>query len=209
MKTQRLKIHSFASPLRSNTDDFASNTNAAFAQLVGTSMLHGIFIEPAVQQECRDNSTDGSVWGESGNLKDLFQPKPDGPTTVLEIPVENVKPRPLRFFLQIYIVGQQNSKDAQSWLPKETGENELEVYFKDGTGMCNIALGDTSIKIQRHGQRPSLQYLLQESLMLHGVLDELNEIAFKVEDVEDSQRLLMLDKGALDDARAKLPARQD
>ena len=151
----------------------------------------------------------GLFGGDSGNLKDLFQPKPDGPTTVLEIPVENVKPRPLRFFLQIYIVGQQNSKDAQSWLPKETGENELEVYFKDGTGMCNIALGDTSIKIQRHGQRPSLQYLLQESLMLHGVLDELNEIAFEVEDVEDSQRLLMLDKGALDDARAKLPARQD
>ena len=149
--------------------------------------------------------------GESGGgLKDVFQPaKPDGPKVVFEIPVENIKPKPLRFFLQIYIVGQQNSKDTQTWLPRENEEGGLQVYYKDGTGMCNIALEPNSIKIERHGERPSLEYLLQESLMLHGVLDEINQIAFEVEDVEESQRLLILNKDALDKARESLPARQD
>ena len=154
----------------------------------------------------------GLFGGDADGLKNMFQPKQpaaNGPTTVLEIPVKNIKPRPLRFFLQIYIVGQQNSKDSQSWLPKEEGSSDLQVYYQDGTGMCNIVLGDDKIVMERHGQRPSLQYMLQESLMLHGVLDELAQVAFEVDDVEDSQRLLMLDEKVIDEARSKLPARQE
>ena len=76
--------------------------------------------------------------------------------------------------------------------------------------MCQIGLEPNAIQIQRHGQRPSLEYMLQESLMLHGVLDELYKIAFdEVEDVEESQRLLKLDPKAIDQARESLPARQE
>ncbi|CAB9512155.1 expressed unknown protein [Seminavis robusta] len=144
-------------------------------------------------------------------LKGLFQPQQEQPglKTVITIPVEKVKPRPLRFFLQIYIVGQQNQKDSQSWLPREDEEGGLQIYYKDGTGMCQIGLQPNAIQIQRHGERPSLEYMLQESVMLHGVLDELYKIAFdEVEDVEESQRLLKLDPAAIEAARKTLPARQ-
>lgn len=152
----------------------------------------------------------GLFGGDSGILEGMFQPNSDdGPNEVLNLPVESIKPRPLRFFLQIYIVGQQNSKDSQSWLPRESDEGDLQVYYQDGTGMVSIALETNSIKIMRHGEKPSLEYMLQESLMLHGVLDELHQVAFEVEDVEESQRLLKMDKSVLDKARGKLPARQD
>lgn len=136
--------------------------------------------------------------------------KPAGPPVVMEIPVESIKPKPLRFFLQIYIVGDQNTKESQSWLPRESDDGGLQVYYKDGTGMCNIVLEDDSIMMERHGQRPSLEYLLQESLMLRGILDELDQIANgEADDVEENQRLLKISKEALDKAREKLPARQD
>jgi hypothetical protein len=169
----------------------AFSLNRVVSQQTGTALSMGLF---------------GS--GGSDILKDMFQPKPDGPKVVMELPVEDIKPKPLRFFLQIYIVGQQNSRQSQTWLPKESEEGSLQVYFKDGTGMCNIVLGNDSIRIERHGQKPSLQYMLQESVMLHGVLDELNQVAFEVEDVKDGQRLLKLDKAVLDKARDNLPARQ-
>lgn len=158
-----------------------------------------------------DNNGDNSI------LKRAFSSlqkdsNPDGSKTVLNIPVQNVKPRPLRFFLQIYVVGQQNEKDApQRWLPRESEEGDgLQIYYKDGTGMCQINFndGNDNIVVERHGQRPSLEYLLQESVMLHGVLDELYNIAFEVEDVKESQKLLLLDESAISKARENLPARQ-
>ena len=152
----------------------------------------------------------GGLFGGDGILSGLTEQKTDGPKTVLDIPAGRVKPRPLRFFLQMYILGQQNSKETRAWLPKESDDGGMEVYYKDGTGMCKILLEADSITVQRHGQRPSLEYQLQESLLLHGVLDELNTIAFgDEEDVKEEERLLNLSDDAIDKARASLPARQE
>lgn len=84
------------------------------------------------------------------------------------------------------------------------------MYYMDGTGMFSIGLNDRSIKIDRYGERPSLEYMLQESVMIHGVLDELNQIAFEVEDIEKEKRLLQLtDDDAILKARETLPARKE
>jgi hypothetical protein len=151
----------------------------------------------------------GLFGGDSDILKNMPGKKPDGPKVVMDIPVETIKPGPLRFFLQIYIVGQQNSQDSQSWLPRESDDGGLQVCYKDGTGMCNISLESNNIKVERHGQRPSLQYMLQESVLLHGVLDELTKVAFEVEDVDESKQLLVLEESAIDKAQELLPARQE
>lgn len=136
----------------------------------------------------------------------------DGPTTIMTIPVSNIKPKPLRFFLQIYIVGDKNSQDNQSWLPRESEDGgRLLIYYKDGTGMCQIELENHNIQIVRHGQSPSLEYMLQESVMLHGVLDELYKMALggEHEDLKDNERLLLLeDESVLDKCRETLPARK-
>ena len=81
--------------------------------------------------------------------------------------------------------------------------------------MFSIGLGDESITIERHtdaGNRPSLFYQLQESVILHKVLDELHALAFGKgddgQDIEDYDRLLVLQgKYAIDEARKELPAR--
>jgi len=135
----------------------------------------------------------------------------NGPTSVVDLPATNVKVGPLRFFLQIYLVAEQNKPVKGSWALNNNEENgSLDMYYKDGTGMFSIGLMDKGIKIDRYGQRPSLEYRLQESVMVHGVLDELNEIAFKVEDVEKEKRLLQLvDDEAISKARETLPARKE
>lgn len=85
------------------------------------------------------------------------------------------------------------------------------MYYADGTGMFSIDLKEYGIKVQRYGQRPSLQYLLQESVMMHSMLDELSQIAFEVDDtIDQTKRLLQFsDDQALVKVRESLPARRE
>ena len=82
--------------------------------------------------------------------------------------------------------------------------------------MLEITLSDTSIIFQRYGYpKPSLQYMLQESVLIHNVLDELEFVAYGIpEDIQtelnDNQRLLQLqDNTVLEKARAILPVRRE
>lgn len=135
----------------------------------------------------------------------------DGPKTVVELPATTVKVGPLRFFLQIYLVAEQNKPVKGSWVLNTNEANQsLDMYYKDGTGMFSVGLNEKSVKITRYGQSPSMEYVLQESVMVHGILDELHQIAFEVEDVEREKRLLQLvDDDAIDKARETLPARKE
>lgn len=88
---------------------------------------------------------------------------------------------------------------------------DLQVYYQDGTGMLSIELREYGINMVRYGERPSLQYQLQESVLLHSVLDELSTVALGVADdnIAQEKRLLqLLDYSAIEKERAKLPARQ-
>ena len=135
-----------------------------------------------------------------------------GPKTVLELPARDVKVGALRFLLNIVLVGEQNKPAPKSWLTKQgEGAGDLQVYYQDGTGMLLIELQEYGIKMMRHGQKPSLQYLLQESVLLHTVLDELSDVAFGTKEdgiATDKRLLVFLDENAVETARKKLPARQ-
>ena len=134
-----------------------------------------------------------------------------GPKTILDLPASTIKIGALRFFLQIYLVGEQNKPSKGSWVLRNNDDtNSLDMYYKDGTGMFSLGLEETGIKVLRFGERPSLEYALQESLMLHGVLDELNTIAFEVHDIEQEKRLLQFtDAKTIEKARESLPARKE
>lgn len=124
---------------------------------------------------------------------------------ILDVPVNRVKIGGLRFALGLQLVGM---RDDGLWRPNETSSSQLDVFFKDGSAMFSIKLTDDAIRIEREGT-PSLAYLLQESLILHKVLDELNTLATDGE-IEQQNRLLELaSESAIDDAREKLPARQE
>eukprot|EP00977_Amphora_coffeiformis_P018963 scaffold6808_cov144-Amphora_coffeaeformis.AAC.7 len=92
---------------------------------------------------------------------------------------------------------------------KDGGEGELDVYFNDGTGMFSIDMTEYQIKMTRYGEKPSLQYQIQESVLMHSVLDELHKTAFEVEEgIEEEKRLLRLnDDNAIESARSNLLAR--
>ena len=96
---------------------------------------------------------------------------------------------------------------------RQSDENssELQIYYTDGTAMLSILLQELSITILRYGTRPSLQYQLQESVLLHSLLDELSDIAFSMgdDDIAIEKRLLVLqNSNAIDSARATLPTKK-
>lgn len=154
------------------------------------------------------------LFGQDGKIFDnvFGSNAPANPKTILEIPTKVVKIGAMRFLLQILLVGEQNKPAPKSWVTRQGDDSgTLEVYYQDGSGMFSIQLQEYSITVQRHGARPSLQYQLQESVLLHTVLDELSTVAFGVEDdnIDDDKRLLILkENNAIDLARIKLPARQ-
>jgi hypothetical protein len=132
----------------------------------------------------------------------------NGSNTILDMP-GNIKVGPLKFFMQIYLVGQQNTPSESSWALNNNDENEsIDMYYKDGTGMFSLGIKENGVSINRYGMRPSLEYMLQESVMLHGLLDELQEVA-EVEEVEQEKRLIQFkESDAVSKARGTLPARK-
>lgn len=162
----------------------------------------------------------GGLFGQDGVFGNMFgnamSNQQQGPKTIIEIPTKNVKIGALRFVLQIHLVSEQNKPTPKTWMIRQSDENsgELQIYYTDGTAMLSIVLQESSITMQRHGTRPSLQYQLQESVLLHSVLDELSNVAFGVGDNDDKsidveKRLLVLQKSdAIDVARATLPTKK-
>jgi hypothetical protein len=139
------------------------------------------------------------------------------PKTILDLATSSIKVRPLKFFLQLFLVGQQNSPSQGSWVltTNDNDDNDngdegqtLDMYYRDGTGMFSIHVQQSGLKVLRHGQSPSLQYQLQESVLLHSLLDEVEGIAFD-QDIQTDKRLLQfVQTDVLDKARGTLPARK-
>jgi hypothetical protein len=145
----------------------------------------------------------GGIFGQQKEEKEE-----NGSNALFDMP-GTVKVGSLKFFLQIYLVGQQNNPSKKSWTLNNNEETDsIDMYFKDGTGMFSLGIKENGIKVDRCGQKPSLQYVLQESVMLHGLLDELSEIA-EVEDIEQEKRLIQFNElDAVAKARESLPARK-
>ena len=128
--------------------------------------------------------------------------------TVFEIPAINVKVGAIRFLLNIHLVAFQNKPEKGTWFPKQGSSDDLDFYFKDGSAKLSLSFSEYAIKAERLGVKPSRLYLIQESVLLHEVLDELNKLAFEVDNVEGDKKLLQLkDSDSIEKARAKLPPR--
>lgn len=129
-------------------------------------------------------------------------------TVVFDIPMSNVKAGPIRFILNIHLVGLLNQPEKGTWFSKQDDEGGLDLYFCDGSAMVSLSFSEYTIKAERFGDKPSLRYLLQESIILHEVLDELNALAFDVGDIDEEKRLLQpKELDGIEKARSKLPAK--
>eukprot|EP00529_Nitzschia_sp_RCC80_P028483 CAMPEP_0113473246 /NCGR_PEP_ID=MMETSP0014_2-20120614/17943_1 /TAXON_ID=2857 /ORGANISM="Nitzschia sp." /LENGTH=272 /DNA_ID=CAMNT_0000366003 /DNA_START=71 /DNA_END=889 /DNA_ORIENTATION=- /assembly_acc=CAM_ASM_000159 len=188
----------------SSVSRYSSSATPTQLSMIG-DLLNGIM---------GNNNNDGDKSGgnsESGG---------GGSVSIVDIPAKAVKVGPTKFYLQIYLVGEQNTPTQGSWFLKPNDESgSLDMYFGDGTAMLSIDVqADYGIKISRQGSRPSLQYMLQESVLLHGILDELEVLAFGTGDddgkeIKAEDRLLQLDgenqADVFSKARETLPARKE
>ncbi|KAL7536664.1 hypothetical protein ACHAWF_005528 [Thalassiosira exigua] len=159
-------------------------------------------------QQLRVTSLRGSLFGLGEGEKKVPPSQRGGdpsiPTRVLEIPVSSIKKGGLRFALGLHLIGQQ---DNGTWKANQANESSLDMFFKDNSAKISVVLDENLIGIDRYGARPSLVYMLQESILLHSLLDELKTLAFEGS-IEDENRLLRFEKEELAKARAALPARK-
>mmetsp|Transcript_14679 Transcript_14679/g.31901 ORF Transcript_14679/g.31901 Transcript_14679/m.31901 type:complete len:209 (+) Transcript_14679:85-711(+) len=171
-------------------------------------VVQNTFHNPCHHELRQITSLNGGLFGgktENNEEPPGSQTDPSVPTRVLEIPVSSLKKGGLRFTLGLHLVGLQ---DKGTWRPNQASDNVIEMYFKDQSAMFSLVLEDDAIRVDRYG-KPSLAYVLQESVVLHSVLAELKALAFEGE-IEDASRLLQLEepRDAIEKAIATLPARK-
>eukprot|EP00566_Odontella_aurita_P023880 CAMPEP_0113556134 /NCGR_PEP_ID=MMETSP0015_2-20120614/17094_1 /TAXON_ID=2838 /ORGANISM="Odontella" /LENGTH=211 /DNA_ID=CAMNT_0000457469 /DNA_START=147 /DNA_END=782 /DNA_ORIENTATION=+ /assembly_acc=CAM_ASM_000160 len=188
---------------------------AFFASALAPSPCHCFSPLPSATKW---NSND-SARRDVGPLKALFigglfgkkeTVDPNAPKRVFDVPCDagSVKVGGLRFALGLHLIGQQGNPEKGTWVANQADDGLLDMFFKDKTGMFSVTLGENSISVDRYGPRPSLPYLLQESVILHDFLDELNSLAFEGDDIEAENRLLKPKLDAIEKARETLPARK-
>ena len=98
-------------------------------------------------------------------------------------------------------------QDKGTWRANEASTTKLDMFFKDNSAMFQLVLDNDKIYVDRYGQ-PSLAYVLQESLVLHSILDEICSLAFGVDDIDAENRLIQFDDpDAIEQSRSSLPAR--
>jgi hypothetical protein len=116
-----------------------------------------------------------------------------GTCRISTIPVRQIKPGGLRLFLMFYLMGAQNTPEKGSWRADQptTEEYIVDFFFHDRTAALSVSLVEDEITIDRVGSTPSTAYMMQETVVLQGILAELQEIAFD-DSVEEENRLLIL-----------------
>ena len=151
----------------------------------------------------------GSFLQNMGNRSNTREDDEDclGTTRVLELSADRIKPGGLRLFLMLYLMGMQNTPDQRSWSVDQPTvvDYAIDCFYHDRTAALMIRLTNTTITLDRLGSTPSVSYMMQESIIVDGLLDELSRCAFD-DHVEDEHRLLMLPepKDAIEKARRAL-----
>ena len=97
----------------------------------------------------------------------------------------------LRLYCNLYLMGLQNTPEDGCWKASKADDSEVNLRYKDLTGSIIIRFTDDGITVDRLGSAPSNKYLMHESVILNGFLDELKAIVFDG-DISEANRLLTL-----------------
>jgi hypothetical protein len=125
---------------------------------------------------------------------------------LLSLQVKAIKPGGLRLFLMFYLLGIQNNPEKGTWRIDQPSTDEyiVHLYFQDKTAGLMIVLGETQVSIDRIGSKPSMMYMLQETVVIDGILEELQRLATDNEVKQDDRLILMKDEQAITSAREEL-----
>lgn len=126
--------------------------------------------------------------------------------TIVTIPVQEMKMGGLRLFLMFYLMGEQNTPTRNTWRAIQTSSTSssasntmgVEYYYCDNTAVLSIVLEPDTIGIYRktasqslQQQQPSNSYMMQEAIIVDGILNELQQCATD-ERIPMKDRLLIL-----------------
>ena len=165
----------------------------------GNKFFNGLF-DGIGKQLFGDNDGDKSDNGGNMNTKIIA---PGDQNRVFEIPAKSMKPGGLKLFLSLHLMGQQNTPNKGSWKVLSTDDGNVDMIFHDESAGLLVRFLDDKIAVDRWGNTPSLQYLIQESVILNGFLDELQAISLEG-DVKEEDRLFVVreeSSGAIEQAR--------
>ena len=127
-------------------------------------------------------------------------------TRLVSLKVSAIKPGGLRLFLMFYLLGVQNSPEKGMWKVDQPTSDEyiVNVFFHDKTAALIVLLGRDYVTIDRLGSTPSMAYILQETVIVDGILQELQKIATDVDIKRDDRLILLEDESAIVVAREAL-----
>jgi len=106
-----------------------------------------------------------------------------------------------------YLMGIQNTPDRMTWKADQPAREDyvIDLFFHDRTAMLSVELLEHEVTIKRLGPNPSNAYMLQEAVVLQGILAELQECAFDTKIPEEDRLLLLAEPGdAIEKARDSL-----
>jgi hypothetical protein len=130
----------------------------------------------------------------NNNTNDADDESAAGEFNVVTIPVKALKPGGLRLFLMFYLLGETNNPTKGTWRADQptTEEYVVDFWYHDNSAVLSVTLSEEKkgVIINRVGSRPSTGYMIQESLVVQGLLDELETMANDPE-VAAENRLLI------------------
>lgn len=116
-----------------------------------------------------------------------------GTSNIFRIKLKSMKTGGCRLYLSLYLIGEVNNPEKRTWKMDQTSEGGIDMYYKDASGALTILFEDDSIIVNRLGSAPSMNYLMHESSVLNGLLDQLDEIAFD-KSIHERDRLITLNE---------------
>jgi len=126
-------------------------------------------------------------------------------TEIFHIPAKKIKIGGLRLYLALYFMGEQNTPTRMTWRADQTASGGIDLYYRDRTGALLITFTEESMTVGRLGSAPSMDYLTQESAILSGMLDQLDEISDDSSIGEANRLLQLLEPGdAIETVRENL-----
>jgi len=156
-----------------------------------------------------NNDDDDKTKGNDGSSDGGDEIEADGEyvasTEIFHIPAKKIKVGGLRLYLALYFMGEQNTPTRNTWRADQTPSGGIDLYYTDRTGALIITFTEESMTVGRLGSAPSMDYLTQESAILSGMLDQLDEISDDTSIGEKDRLMCLLEPGdAIETVRENL-----
>jgi len=153
-----------------------------------------------------EDGTEGSTMKyEGGDDGVIDSPEEIATTEIFHLPAKKIKIGGLRLYLSLYFMGECNTPTRRTWRADQTPDGGIDLYFRDRTGALILAFNDSGMSVSRLGSAPSMEYVMQESVMLRGMLNQLDEITGDDKIGEGDQLLSLVEPGdAIEKVRENL-----